>query len=149
MYKSEVRMQETTPIQLLKDPELSPDESLLKGILNKDCFEIIQNIFETFTELDIGFEWRYYKDGKAWLGKATQKKKTIVWISVWDNFIKTSFYFTVKTRQGVLDLDLNTELKTSFMEIESKGKLIPLILDVKDKATLNDFVTILIYKKNS
>ncbi|GAB3422361.1 DUF3788 family protein [Niabella aquatica] len=135
-------------IQLLKDPEQKPDEVLLKRILNKDIFEIIQNVGKTFILMDIDFQWRYYNDGKAWLGKAIYKSKTVVWISVWDDFIKASFYFSAKTRQGVLSMDLNEELKTTFSSTTPVGKLIPLILDIKDEKALQNFIQIIGYKKS-
>jgi len=31
---------------------------------------------------DLVPEWRFYKDGYAWLMKAVRKKKTIFWLSV-------------------------------------------------------------------
>lgn len=141
-------MQGENPKQLLRNPVQEPDDVLLKSILDKPIFEIMKKINHTFITTGIDLKWRYYKDGKAWLGKATCKKKTIVWISVWENFIKAGFYFTEKTRPGVLNLTFNEEIKSSFANTEPMGKLIPLIVDVKDEKSLQDFTLLLNYKKN-
>lgn len=140
-------MNEETSKQLLRNPEQKPDDILFKSVLDKNIFEIMKKINQTFSTTKIDFDWRYYKDGKAWLGKATYKKKTIVWISIWENFVKASFYFTEKTRPSVLTLNLNEAIKTSFANSEPVGKLIPLIVDIKDEKTLQDFVTIFNHKK--
>lgn len=141
-------MNEETPIQLLRNPEQEPDESLFKSILETETFELLEMISQQFSIANIDFEWRYYNDGKAWLGKATFKKKTLVWISVWDKFVKASFYFTEKTRPAVLALDIDQEIKNSFTAQGPVGKLIPLIVDIKNKEILQHFITLLNHKKN-
>lgn len=134
--------------QLLRNPEEAPTDKLFKNILDKSIYEMMKKIDQIFITTEIGFEWRYYTDGKAWLGKATYKKKTVVWISVWENSIKASFYFTGKTRPGVLKLGFNEEIKSSFNNREPIGKLIPLTIDIKDEKSLHDFSVLLNYKKN-
>ncbi|WP_028297349.1 DUF3788 family protein [Olivibacter sitiensis] len=141
-------MKEETPKQLLRNPEHKPDDILFKRVLDKNIFGVMKKINQTFSMADIAFEWKYYKDGKAWLGKATYKKKTLVWISAWENFIKASFYFTEKNRPTVLNLNFDEAIKTSFANREPVGKLIPLTVDIKDEKTLQDFIILLNHKKN-
>jgi hypothetical protein len=105
-------------------------------------------IIQQLSIAGIDFEWKYYRDGKAWLGKATFKNKTMVWISVWDKFIKTSFYFTEKTRPTLSTLDINQDIKSEFATKEPVGKLIPLVLEIKNKEILQDFIILLNHKKN-
>lgn len=141
-------MKEEIPKQLLRNSEQKPDDILFKSVFDKNIFEIMKKINQTFSATNIDFEWRYYKDGKAWLGKATYKKKTLVWISAWESFIKASFYFTEKIRPTVINLNFDEVIKTSFTNREPVGKLIPLIVDIKDEKTLQDFITLLNHKKN-
>ncbi len=141
-------MNEETPKQLLRNPEQKPDEILFKSILEKGTFEIMKMIIQQLSIAGIDFEWKYYRDGKAWLGKATFKNKTMVWISVWDKFIKTSFYFTEKTRPTLSTLDINQDIKSEFATKEPVGKLIPLVLEIKNKEILQDFIILLNHKKN-
>lgn len=46
-------------------------------------------------------EWRYYKDGKSWLCKITQKNKTIVWISLWEPFLN---HVSILQKKAEVDL---------------------------------------------
>lgn len=134
---------------LLKDSKLYPDDTLLKSILDREIFDIYKKIDEVILEKELNREWRFYKDGNSWLCKVTNKKKTIFWLSVWDGFIKTSFYFTQKSYLGILNLDIDERVKNSFSSLEDKDKkLIPLILDITKKEELKDFSTIIDYKKS-
>ena len=142
-------MKEENLKQVLRNPEQKPSDTLFKSILDKSIYGIMKKMDQNFMTTGIDLEWRYYKDGKAWLGKATcKKKKTIVWISIWANFIKASFYFTEKTRPGVLGLNFNEVIKSTFSSTRPTGKLIPLIVDIKDEESFEDFKTLLNYKKN-
>ena len=141
-------MKNENPKQLLRNPNQEPTAKLFKSILDQSICEIMKKIEQSIIITGLVLEWRYYKDGKAWLGKATYKKKTIVWISVWENFIKASFYFTEKSRPGVLDLNFNQEIKSFFTITKPVGKLIPLIVDINDEQVLQDFNLILNYKRN-
>ena len=141
-------MQAEIPKQLLRDPEQKPDEALFRSILTRTLFRVMEMIHRSLADAGIDLEWRYYKDGNAWLGKATYRKKTVVWISLWENLVKTSFFFTEKTRPGVLELPLDPGIKTLFAEAKPIGKLIPLTLDIKDTTSLPDFVTLINHKKN-
>ncbi len=141
-------MEDKHPQQLLGNPEQEPTDELLKGILDKPIYDILNKIGQHIVAAGLALEWRYYKDGKAWLGKVTYKKKTIVWLSVWKEYITAGFYFTEKTRQGVMDLDFNHTIKSSFDAAKPIGKLIPLVVEINDEERLNDFSIILNYKKN-
>ena len=81
-------------------------------------------------------------------GKSRVQEKTVVWISLWENLVKAGFYFTQKTRPEVLDLPFSPGIKTLFAEAKPVGKLIPLILDIKDETSLPDFITLINHKKN-
>ena len=88
------------------------------------------------------------KTGTPGWEKPRTGKKTIVWISLWENLVKAGFYFTQKTRPEVLDLPFSPGIKTLFAEAKPVGKLIPLILDIKDETSLPDFITLINHKKN-
>lgn len=141
-------MQAEIPKQLLRDPEQKPGEALFRSILDQNLCQVMEKILQSLTAAGIDFEWRYYKDGNAWLGKATYRKKTVAWISLWENLVKAGFYFTDKTQPGVLKLPLDPVIKTLFAEAKPIGKLIPLTLDIKDTTSLPDFVTLINHKKN-
>jgi hypothetical protein len=142
-------METENQIILLREAEIEPTDEVLEKALGKEVFEVYRELQKDIsTEFSLGHEWKFYRDGKAWLLKATCKKKTIFWLSIWEKFIKTSFYFTEKTRSGIFDLAISGKIKESFDKTESVGKLIPLIFDIEEKKQLNDFREIVKYKKS-
>lgn len=132
--------------QLLRNPEQIPNEELFKEILSIQLFQTYKEMQKIISGFGLSAEWRYYKDGKAWLCKITQKKKTIVWISLWESLFKSSFYFTEKNRSGIESLNIDTKIKTSFSKAKPIGKLIPLILDLENVTELENFKKIIDYK---
>ena len=122
---------------LLRDKEIEPSNEVLENVLGKELFNIYQEIIKIFAdEFSLEPQWQFYKDGNAWLCKVVDKKKTILWLSVWENYIKTGFYFTEKTGTGVLELNIDNQIKEVFEVAKPIGKLIPLIIDITSKNRL-------------
>jgi len=84
---------------LLRDPRVEPTDDILARALGKS-FAAYKAMREIVTNPPYGLELsrRYYNDGKAWLYKASFKKKTVFWMSVWPGFLK--FRFTLQERIG-------------------------------------------------
>ena len=137
-------------IQLLRDPEVKPTEQIIRDIYDDKLFGVYKELYKTITnpELELSPEWNYYRDGKAWLCKVIYKKKTVFWLSLWDKLIKTSFFFTEKTRGGVMELPISEKIKHDFQEVKNTGKLFALIMDINTKEQIKDFVEIIKYKKS-
>ncbi len=132
---------------LLNDAETYPTDVVLADALG-DCIAIYQAFVGTLPDYHITLEWRYYKDGKSWLGKAVSKKKTVFWLSVWQESFKLSVFFTEKTRQGVLSLPIAEELKARLENEPDKGRLVGLVLEISDSAQLKDAFTVISYKQS-
>ncbi|MFV0537523.1 MAG: DUF3788 family protein [Dysgonomonas sp.] len=71
-----------------------------------------------------------------------------VYLSVWDGYFKTSFFFTAKNCLAVGDLDIESRIKEEFAQVKATGKLLPLILDIRKKEQLSDLLKIIEYKKS-
>jgi hypothetical protein len=48
---------------------------------------------------------------------------------------KNQFFFTERTRTGVIDLEIDDKIKKEFKKANATGKLIPLILDIDKKGS--------------
>lgn len=131
---------------LLKDPLIPPSDEVFRKALGISYPAFVE-LSKSVTDSGLTMEWRYYKDGKAWLCKVVFKKKTIFWLSVWDKHFKTTFYFTEKTGKGLVNLDINTELKEIFNHGKPIGKLIPLTIAIQKKEQIPDVLKIAEYKK--
>lgn len=132
---------------VLNDKNQFPDDEVLARHLGKakpawDTFAA--HVADSFGQGAL--EWRYYNDGKAWLCKVVHKKKTVCWVSVWDKFFKTSFYFTAKSDKDIEALPITPELKASYLAHDPIGKLKPLAIEVKTKKALEDVFPVVRYK---
>jgi hypothetical protein len=124
----------------LNDKNTYPDDEVLTRYLGK-----AKNAWDSFMDLLkvehplISTEWRYYNDGKSWLCKATQKGKTVCWISVWDELFKVTFYFNVKAEEAIKNSSLDKEMKEQWMKDKNFGKIKPITLEVRK---ITDLITI-------
>ena len=109
---------------ILSDANEVPTEKVIFSHIGKtkplwiSLFEHIHKNYPEFAE-----EWRYYRDGKSWLMKVTQKKKTIFWLGVIEGAFRTTFYFTDKAEEALMSSDLSEELKEKFQGAHQSGKI--------------------------
>jgi hypothetical protein len=131
--------------QLLWEQEIYPSKDVLKVALGK-AYAALEELEATLTqdEFALTFDWKYYKDSKAWLCKVAHKKKTIFWLSVWEGCFKTSFFFLERHMEGIAALGID---KNSFVMEKECGKMIPLIFSINSKKQFSDLLKIVRYKK--
>jgi len=129
----------------LKDENIYPDEKVLKRVLG-ESYEAFTAILELFKNNELTPEWRYYKDGKAWLCKVQKKKKTIVWMSVWSGYFEAAIYIPKRLIDNVYALDISEETKEKIKATKDVGKSKPCIFEVRDDSVLEDFEKVMQYK---
>lgn len=133
---------------LLKDAAIYPTDDVLKNALGSRIYEVLTSFFGTIADDGMAVEWRFYNDGKAWLGKVTHRKKTVLWLSVWDGFFRTAFYFTEKHLESVAALEISERIKSDFVSAKPVGRLIPMVVDVHNEEQLADLITVARFKNN-
>ncbi|MBN2546677.1 MAG: DUF3788 family protein [Spirochaetes bacterium] len=122
----------------LNDKNKYPDDTVLTQYLENSL-----NAWNSFMELlkndfpQISTEWRYYNDGKSWLFKVTEKKKTICWVSVWSGYFKTSFYFNNKAEDAIKTSSLEDNIKDQYLNKDKNKKLRSIVIEVKTGSDLN------------
>jgi hypothetical protein len=133
--------------QILKDPKVSLDSQVLKSKLGKR-HAIYEQLVATMESerFQAAPEWKYYKDGGAWLCKITRRKKTVFWLSAWKSHFKAAFYFTEKTGKGITDLRIKRTHKRAYAEAPPIGNLKPLLMEISTEAQLKDLFTVADYK---
>ena len=144
-------------LQLLRDPDIDPTSKVIAQALGS-----ANSVYIEFTKdlknHDIEVEWRYYNDGKAWLGKGLYKwigarggknEVTAFWLSVWDSFFKVTFYIPEKVRFDALNLPLNDDIKNMIQESKQLGKLkfFPLTFDLKSNELFDNIYTLINFRK--
>jgi len=133
--------------QLLREPEIFPSKDVLKDNLG-DVYEVFEELETLLTqdEFALTLEWNYYKDGKSWLCKVAHKKKTIFWLSIWDGFFKTSFFFLDRHLEDIAALELDEK---NYKIEKVWGKMIPFIFNINSKEQFTDLQKIIKYKKRA
>ncbi len=123
-----------TPTIQLREVSVFPDDAVLKKTLGRS-FGWYVKLLHLFAANEMLHEWRYYRDGNAWLCKVQKKKKTIVWMSAWTGYLKTTIYFPAKYLELVCALDISEELKKSVRS----SKLRACVVAISNKASFAEF----------
>lgn len=129
----------------LKDASLYPDESVLRKVLG-DSFPAYRELLKLYEANALVPEWRYYKDGKAWLCKVQQKGRTIVWMSAWRGYMQATVYLPSRLAEGVYGLDIGEERKNRIRETRNTGASKPCVFEIRDSEALEDFEKVMRYK---
>ena len=134
---------------LLQDPDITPVKEVLQNVL-KESYPVFEEMMTIITDAKYGLvpEWNYYRDGKAWLCKVVYKKKTVFWLSVWDKYFRTSFYFTEKHLSGIAELEIEESIMEDFRSRKPTGKLFPLVISLSRKEQIKDLLKIIEFKKS-
>lgn len=122
----------------LRDGTVYPDENVLRAVLGTS-YESYTVLLELFDNNEMSHEWRYYRDGNAWLCKVQKKKRTIVWMSAWKGFMQAAIYFPEKYLERVYKMDISESVKQTFRSTGNVGKSKPCIFEIRDKKILSDF----------
>ncbi|MBM3701246.1 MAG: DUF3788 family protein [Actinobacteria bacterium] len=122
----------------LRDGNVYPDEKVLRKVLNEG-YDSYAMLLDLFKKNELSYEWRYYRDGKAWLCKVQIKKRTIVWMSAWNGYMQATIYFPEKYLEKVYDLSISEETKIKIKSTKYVGKSKPCIFEIRDINNLNDF----------
>ena len=109
---------------VLGDKSVYPSEDILFSIIG-DKKVIWQKIMSYVNEnyKDITEEWRYYNDGKQWLFKMQQKKKTIFWGQALKDTFRITFYFGNKAEPLIEGSQLPQKIKDNFRVAHRYGAL--------------------------
>lgn len=146
--------------QLLRNPDLEPNQVLLCESL-KEAYASYFGFMEELNNHSIEFDYRYYSDGKAWLGKGVykwngkrggQNEKTIFWLSIWEGFYKLSFFIPEKNLPDYLNLELDDNIKQIFYDSKLMGKTLryyPIIVDMYDNQYLESIFSLIDLRINT
>ena len=132
----------------LNDKNEYPNDEFLSRYLGK-----VKNTWDSFVDLldesypSFSREWRYYKDGKNWLYKITKKKKTICWISIYNNKFKTTFYFSDKAEKLIITSKLKNTYIYQFIHGKKYGKIRGITVEIKKLTDLNTKKTLIEIKE--
>jgi len=129
----------------LTDENTYPEKSILEKVLGKS-YNAYLELLKLYEDNGLVYEWRFYRDGKAWLCKVQNKKKTIVWMSGWNGYMKAAIYFPERLIGDILNLNITQDTKNRIMETKNVGKSKPCIFEIRDKNVLKDLEEVMKFK---
>ncbi|MBN2104204.1 DUF3788 family protein [bacterium] len=122
----------------LNDQNKYPSDEVISRTLGE-----VKNTWNRFIDLlkndypSFYSEWRYYRDGKNWLFKVTKKKKTICWVSVYPQMFKTTFYFSDKAEELMINSQLKKAYIDQFIHGKRYGKIRGITVSIQEADDLN------------
>jgi hypothetical protein len=129
----------------LRDPEVFPDEGVLKAIFGRG-YPAYRALLDLLDASGISHEWIYYRDVRAWLCRASRKKKTIIWMSACRGFLRATFYIPAAHIEGLYGLDISEETKERLRGTKDTGKSKGATFELRSKAVLKDLEAVMMYK---
>ena len=119
---------------LLTNKEIYPtDEYIFSIIGEKRVFwqQIMNYMANNYKDASGG--WNFYYDGKRWLFKMTNKKKTIFWAGLLNDTFRITFYFGNKAETMIEQSDLAQNIKEEFKTAKHYGMIRPVTILVNGK----------------
>jgi len=129
----------TKEILGFSDPNVKPDEKLIFSRIGdkKKLWQTIMTfISDNYEEME--GSWRYYNDGKQWLFKMVQKKKTIFWSTVLESAFRITFYFGGKAEAVIVASDLSEKSKQQYLTGQRYGKIRAITTLVNDMSDVSE-----------
>ena len=145
--------------QQLRDPDLSPTDEIVAKALG-EAYNAYMCFVRELVDHNIQLEWRYYTDGKAWLGKGIcrwtgirggQKETTVFWLSVWDGFFKVTIYIPEKYRADILSSLLDDKVRQLVEDSDQMGnklKFFPLVFEMHSDEMFQSVFSLADFRKN-
>ncbi len=129
---------------VLGDKNVFPSDEYLQSIIGDKMImwqKLLSYVKDNYKE--ITEEWRYYNDGKQWLFKMQQKKKTIFWASVLKETFRITFYFGVKAEPAIQGSTVPQKIKDDFRDARRFGTLRPITTIVNENQDLDNIIKLI------
>jgi hypothetical protein len=128
-----------TEIILLTDKDIYPTDEYLFSIIGerKNYWQSIMNYMSAKYKDSAG-EWRFYNDGKRWLFKMVNKKKTIFWAGLIPETFRITFYLGNKAESLIENSDLPESVKDEFRTAKKHGLIRPVTFIIQDKTDVDN-----------
>jgi len=129
------------------DPSVMPDNEIIASIVGRkmDLWREVLSHAESNYK-DVSGSWNYYKDGKQWLFKFVQKKKTLFWAAVFEKSFWITFYFGDKAESIVLDSDIPETMKEGFRNAKRFGSIRPVTVVLSEHSDVENVIKLISLK---
>jgi hypothetical protein len=134
-------------IHRLTDKNIVPTEELIFSIIGYNevfWWRIMKYASDNYPEITSG--WNYYNDGKQWLFKLVQKKKTLFWAGLLNDTFRITFWFGDKAESFIEEAILPTFIKDDFRNARKYGSIRPISIIVREQSDADNVITLISLK---
>ena len=131
----------------LNDKNIVPTDELIFSVIG-DKRLLWQRVMQyaSASSSDVYGVWNFYNDGKQWLFKLTQKKKTIFWAGLVDDNMRVTFWFADKAEPLISASPLPPSLKDKFRGAKKIGLIRPVSVFLNEQADADNVITLISIK---
>jgi hypothetical protein len=132
---------------VLSDRQVIPTDDYIFSIIGEKRIywqRIMKDAFENYK--DISGNWNYYNDGKQWLFKLVQKKKTIFWAGILQETFRITFYFGDKAESLIEGSELPQTIKDGFKTSQRYGAIRAVSIKVLDQTDVDNVLKLIVIK---
>jgi hypothetical protein len=132
---------------MLSDKEIYPDDDYIVTIIGERMAlwqKVIDHMRENYK--DSSGDWHYYNDGKQWLFKMVNKKKTVFWAGVQKDTFRITFYLGNKAEPVIESSDLAPEIKEEFRTAKRYGLIRPVTFIIRDNNDVDNVLKMIAIK---
>ncbi len=109
----------------LSDPRVQPGDDLIFSLIGENKIywqKLLKQMLSLYS--DVTWSWNWYNDGKQWLFKLVQKKKTIFWSAILSTGqFRVTFYFGDKAEPILSGSTLPQNIKDNFKTAKKYGAI--------------------------
>lgn len=129
---------------LLTDKNIIPTDEIIFSLIGekKTWWQQIMNYMAAEFKDSEGV-WNFYNDGKRWLFKMVNKKKTVFWATILTGTFKITFYFSDKAGPIIDGSDLPQNIKDGFKTVKRYGLIRPVSLLINDEADVDNVIKLI------
>jgi Protein of unknown function (DUF3788) len=133
---------------VLNDKQITPTDDYIFSIIGEKK-ALWQNIMNYVSEnyKDTSGSWNYYNDGKQWLFKLVQKKKTIFWAAVLKDTFRISFWFSDKAESMIYDSNLPQKIKDDYKSAKKYGSTRAVSIKLYDLNDVDNVLKMIVLKQ--
>lgn len=143
-------------VQQFRDPIIKPTQPLIKQCL-QNTYPTYQQMINYLNEHELTFDYHYYYDGKAWLGKGKKmstgprggkKETTLFWLSLFYGYFNITFYIPIYAKEACLKLPLTQATLEVIHDAKVLGKLavVPITLSIVSDEQRRDVCSLIEFK---
>jgi hypothetical protein len=134
-------------IHRLTDKNIIPTEELIFSLIGSNAvfwLRIMKYATDNYTQISSG--WNYYNDGKRWLFKLMQKKKTVFWAALLNDTFRVTFWLGDKAEPYIEEAILPPAIKDEFRSARKSGAVRPISIVVREQSDADNVITLISIK---